>query len=142
MRKRPWINCHIIDEGTPLTLFLFIRRKRRRERIGRLGRNRRLASRERRCDRPRKFVIIEAEGSAEYPDVVQVLHPAVRASQCHHRLELLGNDGLSRVGTQPWRGEVEHDRIVDDFSSGLQRIAETDIDRQVESGAYNGGDGA
>ena len=56
------------------------------QRIGRFLRNRCSTPGERGGNRSWQPVIVEGEGPAENPDVVEVLHPAVCAPQRHHRL--------------------------------------------------------
>ena len=60
-RKRPWINCNILDKGPPLLLLLFLSCKCWRERIGRLGRYHCPTSRKRGRDGAGEPVVIEGE---------------------------------------------------------------------------------
>ncbi|HJX63507.1 MAG TPA: hypothetical protein VJ860_06090 [Polyangia bacterium] len=73
-------------------------------------------------------IAIEGEAAREHGDIVEVLHAAVGHAELHHGLELFGDDGLTRVGTQARRREVKERWELDDHCLRRDRIAEADVD--------------
>jgi predicted small metal-binding protein len=62
---------------------------------------------ERGLDRARQDCTFEVECAGDRQDVVEILEPGIDHAQRHHRLELLRDDGLGRIGAQPRRGLVK-----------------------------------
>src|SRR5690606_21785267 len=62
------------------------------------------------------------------PHVVEVLHGTVRVTERHHRLELLRDSGLDRVGKQLDRVAGEEGWVFDHPRAGHHHIADTEVD--------------
>ena len=104
--RRPG-HVRLAEVRTPLDLLDLACCERRRERHRRRRRHRRLAALERRRDRPRKEIAGVLSRLSQDPYVEEVLEPRVRHIQHNHRLELLRDARLGRVGEQPWAVSVE-----------------------------------
>lgn len=103
-RNRSDIESVFGYEGIPLAFLRFVRKECGRKYKGWLFRcgKRRFSPLECPLDRFQKDTAVKGEEFSEGTEVVKVLHPAIGDAQFHHRLELLGNDGLSWIGEENW----------------------------------------
>lgn len=58
----------------------------------------------------------------------EVLHPGVLEPVLDHRVELLGDDRLPRVGANPSRREAEEGRVVHELRSRRHGVTDADVD--------------
>jgi hypothetical protein len=90
-----------------LLLFGAIIHERTSQRKRRTSRNGCVAPREGGGNRATEAVARELIGAPQKPDIVKVLHSAVRAAERDHGVELLGDHSLARIGAQTRRRQIE-----------------------------------
>ena len=78
-------------------------------------------------------VAVERSRFGQPVDVEEVLHPAVRQSESHHRLGLLRNGGLWPISAAPRAWEVEETRIIQDFRWRHDGVSGADVDLKRDS---------
>ena len=81
-------------------------------------------------------IAIKVEVPSEYKDVVEILHPAVGDSKADHRLVLLRDGSLFRIGSNRRSRKIEKGRKGDQFRIGIHRIAKADVDLQINLGRF------
>ena len=64
-------------------------------------------------DGVRQVVAFERECLRDHPEVIEILHAAVRDAERHDRFSLLGDDRFRRISAQDGRGRVEKGRVFD-----------------------------
>ncbi len=82
---------------------------------------------------------IEGEVAREVVEVEEVLDAAVAVAEHHHRLELLRDDGLARIGEDLGCGEVEEGRVRARLRRGPDGVAEAHVDLKVQAGCAAAG---
>jgi hypothetical protein len=129
----PRIDIDRFDKSCPLRALPVVRREGWRQGVGRRCRDWGPAASERRGYGARQAVIGKAEGPAENPDVMEVLHASVVAAERRDCLELLGDHGLSGIAAELRRRHAEQNGVVECLGFRLQRVAEADVYRDLES---------
>src|SRR5208282_157561 len=95
--------------------------------IRQLERNDGLPPAKGRCDRLCEALARELMGARQKPDIVIVPHPAVRATEYHHGMKFLRDNGFTRIGPQAGRWQIEHDRKLDFLHLRFDCIAKADV---------------
>jgi hypothetical protein len=85
-------------------------------------------------------VSLERKGTCQSPQIVKILVPGVRESKGDHHLRLLDDESLARIGHHPWSWLVEQDWQKHVLDARFGRIAETNVDYDVDAGAGDGRD--
>jgi hypothetical protein len=67
------------------------------------------------------------------PNIVEVVHAAVRTAEHDHRLKLFGNDGLAGISAQAGRRQVEQHRQFQLGNARFNSVAKTDVDHDADS---------
>ena len=130
----------VVDEGAPLLRLEWINSEGVRQGVRRRVGKRRVPTRKSRFDCSRQTVAIERVRAEEAPHVVQVLHPAVRATERNHRLKLFSHDRLGCIRSDSWSSLVKQDGVVDQEKAGFSRIAKGDVDDHRDAGARERGE--
>ena len=115
------------DKCCPLHLLLPILIEVAGQRERTFARNLDTPSLECRCNCEPHSLAVERSSFGQPVDVEEVLHSAVRKSEPHHRLRLLGNRGLRSIGTEPSAWKVEETWIVQDFRRRHNGVSRADV---------------
>jgi hypothetical protein len=114
-------------ECCPLNLLPSVLREFAGQRERTFAWDRDASARERRRDCEPHRLTVERSGFGQAVDVEEVLHPAVREREPHHRLGLLSNRGLRPVSADARARDIEEARIVQDFRRRHDGVSGTDI---------------